>query len=188
MEIADPLRATDCVEPAVPPELSVMTSVAVRVPAALGENVNVMLHVPFGARERAAVQVVPEPTAKSPGFAPPSDNGTDARTRFACPVLVRVIGGDEGPLVVPTLCTVANVKDAVLKVAVGVAVEATTTLNALFAVSEFASVTVTVKLEVPAVVGVPEITPAALRLNPAGKVPDVTDHVYGAVPPAACSV
>jgi hypothetical protein len=34
-----------------------------------------------------------------------------------------------------------------------------------------------VKLEVPAVVGVPEITPALLKVNPAGRLPDATDHV-----------
>jgi hypothetical protein len=40
------------------------------------------------------------------------------------------------------------------------------------------SVTVTVKLEVPVVpLGVPEITPALLKANPAGKLPDVRLHV-----------
>ena len=40
------------------------------------------------------------------------------------------------------------------------------------------SLAVTVKLEVPAVVGVPEITPVAgARANPAGRVPVVIDHV-----------
>jgi hypothetical protein len=39
------------------------------------------------------------------------------------------------------------------------------------------SVTFTVKLEVPAAVGVPEITPVAeLRVRPPGKLPDVTVH------------
>jgi hypothetical protein len=35
----------------------------------------------------------------------------------------------------------------------------------------------TVKLELPAAVGVPEITPALDRDSPAGRLPDVTDHV-----------
>src|SRR3990170_5051472 len=39
------------------------------------------------------------------------------------------------------------------------------------------SLTRTVKLEVPAAVGVPLITPAALRLKPAGRLPVSTDHV-----------
>jgi hypothetical protein len=45
------------------------------------------------------------------------------------------------------------------------------------------SVTVTVKGEVPATVGVPEITPVALsRVSPVGRDPAVIDHVKGAVP------
>ena len=49
------------------------------------------------------------------------------------------------------------------------------------------SVTLTVKLLVPAAVGVPDIV-APLRLNPAGSDPLAIDHVYGAVPPLAVSV
>jgi hypothetical protein len=48
-----------------------------------------------------------------------------------------------------------------------------------------ASVTVTVKLEGPAVVGVPEIAPPALIESPLGRLPDVTDQLYGGVPPDA---
>jgi hypothetical protein len=50
-------------------------------------------------------------------------------------------------------------------------------LNDLVAVSfgEDESAACTVKLEVPAVVGFPEIAPVlAFRLRPAGKLPDVT--------------
>jgi hypothetical protein len=39
------------------------------------------------------------------------------------------------------------------------------------------SVTVTVKLEVPVAVGEPEITPALDIDSPAGRLPEVTDHV-----------
>ena len=46
----------------------------------------------------------------------------------------------------------------------------------------------TVKEEVPAVAGVPEIWPLEERLSPAGKLPLATDHVYGVVPPLALSV
>ncbi len=47
----------------------------------------------------------------------------------------------------------------------------------------------TVKLEVPVVVGVPEITPVpAARVSPAGNVPLATDQVYGGVPPVAVRV
>jgi hypothetical protein len=48
-------------------------------------------------------------------------------------------------------------------------------------------VTCTVKLNVPAVVGVPLRTPAVLRLNPAGRAPADTDQLYGGVPPVASS-
>jgi hypothetical protein len=48
------------------------------------------------------------------------------------------------------------------------------------------SVASTVKLETPTVVGVPEITPVLVPSdNPAGKLPAVTPHVYGGVPPTA---
>ena len=39
------------------------------------------------------------------------------------------------------------------------------------------SVTLTLKLDVPAVVGVPPMTPAVLRDKPAGKLPAASDHV-----------
>ena len=46
-----------------------------------------------------------------------------------------------------------------------------------------------VRPDVPAAVGVPEITPEpAFRLRPAGSEPDVTDHEYGLVPPVLASV
>jgi len=49
--------------------------------------------------------------------------------------------------------------------------------SALVAVAAAESVTRTVKLDVPAAVGVPLITPAALRVSPAGRVPIATAHV-----------
>jgi hypothetical protein len=66
--------------------------------------------------------------------------------------------------------------------------DATTMLKLAVAVFEFASVTFTVKLAVPAVVGVPEITPAVLSVSPAGKLPDEIDQLYGEDPPVTCSV
>ena len=64
---------------------------------------------------------------------------------------------------------------------------------ARFAVAESCgvpeSVTCTVKLVVPASVGVPLITPvAASNVKPVGKLPFVIDQVYGVVPPVAASV
>lgn len=48
--------------------------------------------------------------------------------------------------------------------------------------------TCTVKFDTPVVVGVPEIIPVlALSASPEGKLPDVTDHESGGVPPLACN-
>lgn len=58
----------------------------------------------------------------------------------------------------------------------------------LLAVQPALSVTRTLKLAVPAAVGVPEITPPAERVNPAGNVPSDSDQVYGDMPPLAVSV
>ncbi len=46
----------------------------------------------------------------------------------------------------------------------------------------------TAKFVVPAVVGDPEILPALLNVNPAGKLPWDTLQVIVPVPPAFCSV
>jgi hypothetical protein len=67
----------------------------------------------------------------------------------------------------------------------------TTMLKVVVAVSDVVSesLTPTVKVELPAAVGVPEITPVlALRVNPAGKLPVLTLQVYGATPPLAANV
>ena len=51
------------------------------------------------------------------------------------------------------------------------------------------SATCTVKLNEPLWPVVPETSPlAALRWNPAGRVPDSVVHVYGCIPPDAASV
>jgi hypothetical protein len=51
------------------------------------------------------------------------------------------------------------------------------------------SATCAVKIDVPAAVGVPLMTPVeAFRLRPAGKPPLVIDQVFGAVPPLAARV
>jgi hypothetical protein len=54
----------------------------------------------------------------------------------------------------------------------------TVMLSDFVAVSELASVTLTVKALVPVPVGVPEITPVVeASASPTGNVPDVTDQV-----------
>ena len=55
------------------------------------------------------------------------------------------------------------------------------------AVAFAASLTCAVNVDVPAAVGVPERTPVAERLSPAGSVPLVMLQLYGLVPPLACS-
>ena len=65
---------------------------------------------------------------------------------------------------------------------VGTAVK-TDIVNARSAKHPRASVPRMVNVEGPAVVGVPEITPAEVSVRPAGSVPAVTLKVYGAVPP-----
>ena len=56
---------------------------------------------------------------------------------------------------------------------------------AVFGVGLALSVTFTVKLEEPAVVGVPEITPPELIVRPAGRLPELVVQLYGVAPPVA---
>jgi len=60
--------------------------------------------------------------------------------------------------------------------------------SALDADCEPLSTTRTVKLDIPAEVGVPLIVPSVDIVKPAGKDPEVTDQEYGASPPLAVSV
>lgn len=66
---------------------------------------------------------------------------------------------------------------------------ATTMLKAFVPVLFAASFTSTVNENVPAVVGVPEITPVEVTsVNPGGNAPALTLQLYGDVPPVACNV
>lgn len=69
----------------------------------------------------------------------------------------------------------------------GGTVAAIVSVSALLALAfgEEESSTVTVNVAEPTAVGTPERTPAVLKVKPAGKVPDETLQVYGAVPPDA---
>ena len=59
----------------------------------------------------------------------------------------------------------------------------------LTAVDEVASVTCAVKLNVPAVVGVPDISPVELlRFSAFGSDPALIDQLYGSIPPVAVRV
>ena len=64
----------------------------------------------------------------------------------------------------------------------------TVIVNGAEVVASALSVTFTVNEDVPTPVGVPLMTPPALRDKPAGKDPLPNAHVYGAVPPCAVSV
>ena len=61
---------------------------------------------------------------------------------------------------------------------------AVTTVQAADTAGDTAPVAVTVKLAVPAVVGVPARTPPVVRVRPAGRLPAVTANVMGVVPDA----
>jgi hypothetical protein len=54
-------------------------------------------------------------------------------------------------------------------------------------VTDALSVTRTLKLDDPAIVGVPDIDPVADKLRPEGSDPPDTAQVYGGDPPAALS-
>ena len=63
-----------------------------------------------------------------------------------------------------------------------------TRVTAWVALWPLASVTRTVKVKLPAVVGVPDSRPVVgLRVSPGGRVPALTDQANGAVPPVTVS-
>lgn len=65
---------------------------------------------------------------------------------------------------------------------------ATAMLSALVALAAAASVTLNVKFDVRAAVGMPSIAPLRLRLRPGGSEPEETAQEYGVCPPVAASV
>jgi hypothetical protein len=67
-------------------------------------------------------------------------------------------------------------------------VHAVTALGGTAKITTLLSVAVTVKVKLPAVVGVPDKTPPLDRDRPGGREPLVTAKVYGAVPPEAVNV
>ena len=73
---------------------------------------------------------------------------------------------------------------SVVVVIVGATVAAVITILNAFVALPALLVAFTVKLEVPAAVGVPEITPDAESVKPLGKLPLVSNHVIGVVPVA----
>ena len=76
-----------------------------------------------------------------------------------------------------------------VRVVGGVTAGFTTIDRALVAVELAVSVTLAVNAEVPAVAGVPEMTPVVLsRVSPAGSVPEEIDQLSPPAPPVAASV
>lgn len=63
----------------------------------------------------------------------------------------------------------------------------TSSVKAAFAIvaGEEESLTCTVKLFGPTVVGIPEIAPVVLSVKPVGNCPEYRLHLYGEVPPFA---
>src|SRR4029077_10471185 len=175
--------------PAVPPGSDVVVTVG-GCAAAATAMLNAFVPVLFAASVPCTVNDAAPPAVGVPDSAPVDA----ARLNPAgnVPALTLQLYG----VVPPLACSVVEYavlavppgNDVVVTVG-GCAAAATATLKAFVPVLFAASVTCTVNDAVPAVVGVPEITPVdATRLNPAGSVPALTLQVYGVVPPLACSV
>ena len=84
-------------------------------------------------------------------------------------------------------CAAPKLVDVIVNVAAAVLTAIDSCADAVCA-GDAVSFTPTVNVAVPFAVGVPEITPALESDSPAGRLPDVTDHVYPGVPPVALSV
>ena len=151
----------------------------VGVPAAVGVKVTEMVQLaPTGRLERQAVV-----SAKLPEAA------MLLIDREAVPVFFKVTVC--AALVVPTVW-LANVRLVGDKLTAGVddAAAAIVIDSCLLAVCPAESATVMVKVLVPAFAGVPDKTPAVLKLIPVLQEPlqDGSVQVYGAVPPVAANV
>lgn len=108
----------------------------------------------------------------------------------APPVTANVYGAV--PFVAATLAVYAAfivpLGSVVVVIETGVTSAATLTVKFALAFTPPASVTVIVKLELPAAVGVPVIAPPEASVSPAGSVPLVTAKLYGVVPLIASTV
>ena len=134
---------------------------------AVPEVVGVPEITPVDATRARPAGRVPELTVQLYGVVPPLACSV---AEYAVPVVppgsdVVVINGD---------C--ATAATSILRFAVAVAA------------GELESFTCTVKAEVPACVGVPEIRPEPAMVSPTGKLPFIIDQLYGPVPPVAAKV
>src|SRR2546426_9510220 len=113
-----------------------------------------------------------------PSSTPVTGFSTRPAGKAACAELTGHVYGDCPPASLNVkenaVPTVAPGSDVLLVI---VNPEATVSVNPFVAFTEALSVTRTVKLEVPAVVGAPVIAPVeALSVKPMGREPMVTDH------------
>jgi len=148
-----------------------------------GVKTALRLWVPTVSELVDVVATPPETVTGAPMFAAPSLNctvpvaveGATVAVRFTVVPTVWGLGGETVSVVV-VFCAAAGL------------IVIDSALVAVWA-GELESVTMAVKLKVPAVVGVPEMAPVlALRVRPGGRVPVEIDQVYGVVPPLAVSV
>jgi hypothetical protein len=142
---------------------SVTFAVKLKEPDAVG----VPEIVPLADKPRPAGKA-PEATLQLYGVVPPVAASVVEYAVPTCPAGIEVVVICTGVTAAATVI----VKDFVVVWAVGV-VE---------------TVAITVKLNEPAVVGVPEIVPAVDSASPPGNAPELRLHVYGVVPPLAPSV
>ena len=175
--------------PAVPPGSDTVVTVGGWAAAATA-ILNAFVPVPFAASFTCTVNDTVPAVVGVPEITPV--DGTRLKPAGSDPALTLQLYGAVPPLA----CSVVEYavpavppgSDTVVTVG-GWAAAATAILNAFVPLLFAASVTCTVNDTVPAVVGVPEITPVdAARLKPAGSDPALTLQLYGAVPPLACSV
>jgi hypothetical protein len=183
-------------------------AVTVNVPAAPTENVVLLALVMAGAWSTVSVKfcvallptpllavkvieyVLPVPAAGVPlSFPVPLPLSVKVTPLGSAPDSLRLGAGK--PVVVtvnvPAVPTV-NVTLLPLVMAGGWPMVMLKAFVAVIAVGVLESVAVTVKLEVPAVVGMPEITPFAAKTNPVGRDPGGTVQVMGVAPPADSKV
>jgi hypothetical protein len=152
----------------VPAAFTVIERGCVSVFAAASVTVTVKLK-----GEPVAVVGVPEITPAELSVNPAGREPTvTAHDKGKVPLMAASV---TGPYTLPTVPAASGEVVVIVNTGAGFTI-IESAFVAVLAVGVVASVTVTVKFEVAAVVGAPEITPAEVIVNPAGSVPVVTAH------------
>lgn len=173
-----PPKLTAC---GLPAALLVIVNVAVFAPTAVGLKTNTKLQLPEGGTGAPVLQVGVD--VKCVGSTPPRTN--EVKTRSALPVLLTTTVCDV--LDVATICE-PKLIDVGESPITGAGAGAITRVTACVASGVLPFNATSVNVDVPAVVGVPEITPdAALSVRPAGSEPAITLQV-GVGDPVAVAV